>query len=439
MSELKGGFSPRAVAVLVGLAALSFATTILLAAYGGDPADRPTAGPNTFSYSALGQRGLASFLRREGLGVTSRQSRTGSGPGPSRPLVLAEPGPEASVPGGWEKRLEDLVAEAREKNAPLVLILPKWRALPDPQHAGWAGTVALLHRREVEGAMSALRVKALDDAAVERTGGPDRDARCTGIWENEERRRYAVEASHLQLLRHSPQWTPEVACDDGLLVASTPLSEKGPLLVVVADPDLWNNQGLGRADHAALAADLFSGKLQASGVIFDETIHGFLRTRGLLAEAFRFPLLPGVLQGLLLAGLVLWAAVGRFGQPLPASAGLPAGKEVLLENTAQLLAHAGQAADSLARYYQQTVRAVAARFFLPPDLPEQELALRLTEIGKRRGVPLDLPALERRIADLEQRVTNRAQGRRVEPRVSVLAKRLHRWRMEMTDGDRKNP
>jgi hypothetical protein len=333
-----------------------------------------------------------------------------------------------------------LVAEARERGAPLVVVLPKWRAVPDRERPGWAASAALLPAGEVEGALSALGLKALDAATVERAGGSVQAVHCTAHWPEEgERRSFGVEAAALQFLTIGPEWTTEVECDGSLLVASAALGAQGPTLFVVADPDLWNNRGLGKADHAALAAALFAERLDASGVIFDETIHGFFRTRGLLAEAFRFPLLPGVLQGLLLVGTVLWAGMGRFGQPLPAAAGLPPGKEVLLENTAQLLAHAGQAADSLARYYQQTLRAVAARFFLPPDLPERELAARLSELGRRRGVVLDLVGLERRIADLASGVSNRRQGRRAEPRVAVLARRLYRWRMEMTDGDRKNP
>ena len=81
-------------------------------------------------------------------------------------------------------------------------------------------------------------------------------------------------------------------------------------------------------------------------MVFDETIHGFNRTPGLLAEALRFPMVLAVLQGLLLLGLVLWAGMGRFGKPLPAAPGLAAGKEVLIGNTAKLLADGGHAADS---------------------------------------------------------------------------------------------
>ncbi len=433
MSELPGGFSRRAVAWMVGIAVASFAAAILLQAYGGDLAARPTAGPNTYSYSALGHRALAELLRREGLGVTSRQARGGAGPGPGRPLVLAEPGPSGSP--DWKERLAALAAEARERGAPLVVVLPKWRGRPRRDQPGWVAGAALLPENQIEEILAALQVSALQGATVERTG------RTAGLRTCEvaegspgDSRHFTLDIPTLQLLTPSRELRPEVECEGGrgLLIARGRLAPGGSDLFVVADPDLWNNQGLGLADHAALAHQLFVDRLGVHGVVFEETIHGFVQSRGLLAEAFRFPLLPGVLQGLLLLGTVLWAGMGRFGAPLPSAASLAPGKEVLIDNTAQLLAHGGQAADSLGRYYQQTLKAVAARFFLPPDLPEGEIAARLREIGKRRGVTLDLAALERRIVGLDRTETG---DRKAAPRAAALAKRLYRWRMEMTDGN----
>jgi hypothetical protein len=431
VSELPGGFSRRAVAWMVGLAVASFAAAILLQAYGGDLSDQPTAGANTFSYSALGHHGLAELLRAEGLGVSARQTRGGAGPGPDRPLVLAEP--DLSGPD-WEKHLKALVDEARERRAPLVVVLPKWRGRPRRDQPGWVAQARLLSEDRIEGLLAALGIPALNGATIERhsalpsaglqschaLGGP------AGSW-----RPFTIDVQPLQLLTPASGLTSEADCGRDLLIAVGSLGRDAPEVFVVADPDLWNNQGLARADHAALAHELFIEHLGAQGVVFDETIHGYVRSRGLLAEAFRFPLLPGVLQGLLLLATILAAGMGRFGAPLPAPAGLAAGKEVLIDNTAQLLAHGGRTADSLHRYYQQTLRAVAARFFLPASLPEEEIAARLQEIGKRKGATLDLAALERRIAALDP--TGRG-ARKTLPRAAALAKTLYRWRMEMTDG-----
>jgi hypothetical protein len=431
MSELPGGFSRRAVAWMVGIAVFSFLAAILLQAYGGDLSDRPTAGANTFSYSALGYHGLAELLRQEGLGVTTRQTRGGAGPGPGRPLVLAEP--DLSGPD-WEKHLKAFADEARERQAPLVVVLPKWRGRPRQDRPGWVARVSLLSADRIESVLAALDIPALKGATVERPSAPPSAGlpscyalgRAADSW-----RPFTIDVQPLQLLAPAEGLTSEADCGRDLLIAVGSLGRDAPEVFVVADPDLWNNQGLARADHAALAHELFVEHLGARGVVFDETIHGYVRSRGLLAEAFRFPLLPGVLQGLLLLGTLLAAGMGRFGAPLPATSGLAAGKEVLIDNTAQLLAHGGRTADSLYRYYQQTLRAVAARFFLPTNLPEEELAARLQEIGKRKGATLDLAALERRIAGIDPAGRG---DRKTLPRAAALAKTLYRWRMEMTDG-----
>jgi hypothetical protein len=437
---LPGGFSRNTVAWLVGAAAASFLAALLFAAF-GDLLDRPTAGPNTFSYSALGHRALADFLRREGLGVASRQSRGGDGPGPDRPLVVDEPEVGRK---GWIGRIAGLVQEARERKAPLVVVLPKWRGKPRKDRSDWLASATLLGGGKVQEALAAFDVPELRSASVERTTTGEGLLRCRSPeapdagTDGPEPFAGEIDVRPAQLLASGSGLTAVVACGGEVLIGRGRLKPDGPPVFVVSDPDLWNNRGLARAGHAALARYLFVDLLAAQGVVFDETIHGFEQDRGLLAEAFRFPLLPGVLQGFLLLGVVLWAGMGRFAPPLPEAPAVAPGKEALIENTAQLLDRGGQAADSLSRYYQQTLRAVGARFFLPPDLPDRELATRLTELGKGRQAPLDLAALEHRIASLVNDSAARREGRgrrATEARAAVLARRLHRWRREMTNGE----
>ena len=92
--EIEGGFSRRALGWIVGGTLASFLAFVLLGVYGKDLDRRPTPKANTFSYSALGHHGLASFLVSMGLGVLPRQAPAG-GVGPGRPLILAEPDPAA--------------------------------------------------------------------------------------------------------------------------------------------------------------------------------------------------------------------------------------------------------------------------------------------------------------------------------------------------------
>ena len=429
--EFEGGFSRRVVNWVVGIALTSFMAAILLSAFGEDLDRRPTPDANTFSDSALGYRGAAEFLRSLGIGVTSRQSPAGGGVGPATPLVLAEP--NAGALNDQTHRIDGLREEAEAREAPLVVVLPKWKGEPRKDKPEWLAKVGFVPEAELRKVLEAVDPE-LKETGFSRQG---RLSRCTARWQEggtTGSADFAVEAAPAQLLMPGPLLEPVVQCGGGLLVARrlSPADE-GPEVFLIADPDVLNNQGIARGDHALLVHRFLTERLEASGLVFDETIHGFNRTPGLLAEALRFPLLLAVLQALLLAGAVLWAGMGRFGRPLPATAGLAAGKELLIDNTAKLLANGGHAADSLARYFRQTTRAVAAHYFLPHDLPDGEVLAQLQRITDSRGVGLDLAALERRLRSLSEG----SQGKTGGERAARLARRLHDWRLEMTHGNRQ--
>ncbi|MFL6235957.1 MAG: hypothetical protein ACJ76N_22690, partial [Thermoanaerobaculia bacterium] len=341
--EIEGGFSRRALAWIVGCASVSFVAAILLSVYGRDLQDRPTPEANSFSYSAVGHHAVVDFLRAMGIGVTSRQAPAG-GVGPSRPLVVAEP------EGRERERLQALREEARDRHAALVLVLPKWTpGPPEKNQPRWLSKVSLLSLPEVEKAVQALGDEKLRNVSVQRSGG----LRCRARWgELTAELRIDEEA---QLIEPADGLEPVVACPGGYLIARR-VGAAEPRTFLIADPDLLNNQGLDQGDNAQGIYQFFTRDLAATGAVFDETIHGFNRVPGLLAESLRFPLVLGVLQSLVLLGVVLWAGMGRFGKPLPGAPALGAGKTVLIDNTAKLLVNGGHAGDSLLSYFRQTTR-----------------------------------------------------------------------------------
>ncbi|HSS48130.1 MAG TPA: DUF4350 domain-containing protein [Thermoanaerobaculia bacterium] len=425
-AELEGGFSRRRLAWAVGVAVASFTIFLLLLAYGRDLEGRPAPGANTFSRSALGYQGAVELLRALGLGVVSRQAPAGSGVGPDRPLVVAEPDPGA---GGGSARQETLWQEAGDRKAPLVVVLPKWApGQPQKGRPEWLSEVELMPLVWVERPLNRLR-DSEHRIEVQRFA---RAKGCEAIWQSEENPRpLKIEIETVVQLLRSDELEPVIQCAGGVLVAQRPATEKQPQVVVIADPDLLNNHGLGRGENAAAVYQIFARTLRANGAVFDETIHGFNRTPGLIAESLRFPMVLAVLQGLVLLGVVLWAGMGRFGKPLPVAAGLAAGKEVLIGNTAELLTGGGHLADSASRYFQQTTRAVAGYYFLPPDLPEGERLARLQKLSEGHGKRLNLTGLE---ADLQRLPA----GRRGEEQAAWIAQRLYQWRVEMTNVDRKS-
>ena len=461
---IEGGFSRRVVGWMAGVAGVSLLAGLMVSAFEGDLGQRETSRPSSWSEGALGHRALLELLKAAGLGVVTRQSRAAMGIGPRRPLVLAEPDPDADPRAPAEPRRPShrraagaYERDALARQAAVVLVLPKWRGQPDPRHPGWVVDVELLPEEQalgrVERTLGALPVEGLQVRRV-KVGGGERGCRfleageeaagdtaaagpaAAGSWSP------GVDLAPAQLIVPHEGLRPVVACGGGWLAALRPASAVAPAMLLVADPDLLDNQGLGRADHAALVVRLLVGELHARGVVFDETIHGYHRAGGLLAEALRLPLLPATLHGLLVAGLALWAGAGRFGKPLPALRPPAPGKTVLIDNTAELLTRGGHVADSLARYYRYTLHAVAAHYFLPTDLPAAALTERLARLPPRlpaaagragRAGAGELLRIERRIG----RLGAAASRRRAEERAAALARSLYRWRMEMTDGPRE--
>ncbi len=405
--------------------AVSFLAAVLLGVYGRD-LESPRPGHDTFSYSALGHRGLAELLRAMGLGVVSRQSSHGGTPGPRRPLVLAEPDSPQDT-----ERIKDLRDEAERDEAPLVVVLPK-RAVgpPDPKRSDWLASAELLAPEDVERQVAELGLGTVAVVRARRGG-----TRCTASWGDAAAEPMHIVAAQTQLLKPAPGLAAVIACPGGVLIARLAAGKGGPATYLIADPDILNNHGLDLGENATAVFDFLTRGLGATGVVFDETIHGYTRVPGLLAEALRFPMGLATLQSLVLLGVVLWAGMGRFGKPLPPAAALAAGKATLIDNTAQLLAAGGHAADGLRRYFAQTTRAVAAHYFLPPDLPEGERLARLQRLTdghaarSRRVRGLNLTALERSLALLPD-------GRRGEERAARIARRLYDWRLEMTNGHR---
>ena len=330
-AELEGGFSRRAVGWIVTVSLISLVLGALLSAFGRNLAERPDAGANSFSRSAVGHRALVELLDgEEGLRVVSRRDLRVP-PGPRRLLVLAEPLAKKKQDVARLQRLRD---EAAKRQAPLVLVLPKWGTVPDPKNSSWIGAAVVRPVQDVEQVPGALAVSGLDRVKIDRLGQTVREcgARLGGI-----ETLYQIDLQQAQLITPAAGLDPVVKCGDALLVART---QGAPAVYLVADPDLIENHGLGTADHAALIHDLLVRELKAEGVIFDETIHGFEQKPGLWAEALRIPLVFAFLQSLVLAGIVLWAGMGRFGKPLPARGIGADGPETLIDNLARLHATA---------------------------------------------------------------------------------------------------
>jgi hypothetical protein len=400
-------FGPRATALLVAAAGVSLAVAVVLAMLGGGLEDVPSAGADSFSRSAIGHRAFLDVLRRlEVPVVVSRHRSVAKAEGAL--LVLAEPG--SSGPG------EAILDEALERPGTTLVVLPKRGGRADARNPRWLGASRLLPP-EVPGRLLhqlGLSGEVVRPAAVQgwTTGGlpePDLDGP--------------------QLVR-STDLQPIVSSAEGILVGEQE-TEAGRL-VVLADPDLIASHGLGRGGNALLATALVERLRGPRGVVWDETLHGFEVAPSLFRELLRFPLVAATLQATLAALALVWAGARRFGRPAPPPPPAAGGKDVLVENTAELLRNGGHVAHAVGACWRNAVEAAAAGLHAPPGLSHADAVGWLARAGRARDVGSDPARLEARV-----RAFGGAPG--AEAAALALARDIHQWREELLDGHRRHP
>jgi hypothetical protein len=114
-------------------------------------------------------------------------------------------------------------------------------------------------------------------------------------------------------------------------------------LILVFEPDLFNNYGMANATNAQLADQIVRaavGDSENQSVSFDLTLNGFANPTNLLTLAFEPPFLAATLALMIAALAVGWRAFNRFGPPRLAGQAIAFGKRALVGNAAGLVQRA---------------------------------------------------------------------------------------------------
>jgi hypothetical protein len=404
-------FRRRTVMWLVAIGVASFAGAFAIGIFADDVVPQRSADADAFSYSAIGHRGLVETLRRLDVPVVMSTHDSAAKLGAAGALVIAEPIVYDQA-GRRADALRDMVADAER----VLVVLPKLYGVPAALRPTWVEDVGLLAPDEV--------------AAVARLAGIDGEiVRPEALTPFESSLGAAPELVVPQLIV-SEKLEPVVASAGGILVGVH--RDGGRAVWVLADPDVISNHGLRRGDNALLAVALIDALRgdAAGGLVIDETLHGYVAEPSLWRALFEFPLVLATLSTALALAVLVWAAIGRFGKPEPTTAALAPGKAFLIDNTAALLYLGRHGGHSLARYLDHAVRDVAAALHVPAGLDASARERWLERVGAARGVSVRLPALRR---EVERARTAAADGAR---QTVDAARRIHRWRQEMTDGAR---
>ncbi len=408
----RGPFEKRVVIWLASIAGVSLLAFLTLMFFGSDLSEVQSAGSDAYSSSAVGHKAFVDLLTRLGVKVTlSRFKSAGKARGMAV-LIIAEP-TMAGISGEAGEKLRKMIELADRT----ILILPKRRASEDPDRPGWIINAKMVLKETVEGVMTAAGIDGdlirvgVDDLAPVFRGGTMEGT--PGL-------------SEAQLIR-STEMTPLVTSARGILVGEI-TSSGSRRLIVISDPDLVSTHGMADGDNAVIATTVVFDLLgDDRTVTVDETLHGYELPPNIWGSLLVFPLSLATAQVLLILAIVVWAAVGRFGAPLPVNLAPEHGKEVLIGNTADLLVYGGHTSKVLKRYFTTTVLDLARAFSAPAGLSRTEAVKWVAALGKKRGATLDLLAIG---AEVREAGT---AGKSADS-LSGTAMKIHRYKKEILHG-----
>lgn len=383
----------------VGLAAFAAAAWFVIYSEGDQGMNRA----NAYSYSAIGHRALVDSLREVGIPVLVSRSDSAAKAGENSLLVLAEPRVR-----NWYERTIDAEPGADE----ILLVLPKWDGLDGHTKPHWLWVAGMIPGRYVE----AVLREVLPDGSLVRLPGPVKWN--TGVLGVE------PDIEYPQLIE-SRLLKPTVWSDQGVLAGWVRYGSQR--IWILSDPDILSNHGLGSGDNAVLTMRLLDAVRPPAGpIVFDETIHGYWRPPNLWRSMFELPYVVPVILAAVAAMMLGWAAMRRFGAPLPPRPPFASGKAVLIDNTASLLRFGGHGSEILVRYAETTLRGVAHRLNAPRHLDDAALVEWVDRVGRARGVSRDYSEIRNRL------YTIRGKGDTL--RLARAARRLYQWKREMIDG-----
>lgn len=394
-------FSAAVVALIVAIGLVSFTAAFALMGWSPEIADKTRAGEHPYSTSALGYQGLTRLLEADGTLVEiSRTPETRDyAPG----LLIM------TVPRFGFNRLDDF--EPLSISEPILYVLPKWSGRIDREKRSWHDDTTLLRPSIIERLLTDFD----EEAKIWRLRNPGTlDTEFGAMRPDFEHEMQVIESDTL---------IPVVETPGGQLVSRVP----GTQIYILSDPDILNNFGIARRENARFALGLINylQPYENAMVSVDATIHGFEHTTNLLKAIFDIPFLGATLISIATMLLIGWGASIRTAPPERETRAIAFGKQALADNSAGLIAMARREAAIAPRYLDTTRRALIRRLGLPRSTDENTLTSTLNALAKQRGhedkfdtaaTPLGSPAKNRE--DLTDK-----------------ARRLWRWRKEITHGD----
>jgi hypothetical protein len=397
----RADFSPKVMIALVLVGIFAFSAFAVLSVYAPDLRGGEDGGAHALSKSAMGYAGAVVMLKAQGVPVVvSRSPLTRATPG--RALRVLTPGPEIQA--------DDL--KPYDRTAPLLIVLPKWAASPDPAHAGWVRKAGVMANGLGEGPAKALdkdsflhRRTGVSSPKLRGAGGPF----AAGTYLPLE------PVDQLQTLA-GKDWRPVLVDEEGAIVLA---AWRDSSVLVLADPDLLNTQGLKSLDTARAGMAILNALRGEDGVAFDVSLNGFQRSRSVLRLMFEPPMLGATLCAVAAALLMGLHAVARFGPAVGGGRAFALGKRALIDTSADLIRAAGKEHE-LAGAYASLTEARTAKAAGDRETGPAERTERLIRLERLR-----------RPADSLETLNQAARAARTRGETLSVAAKLFHWRSEM--------
>jgi hypothetical protein len=388
---------------LVAVALVAFSGLAVLAAYAPELRGGMDARPHALSNSAIGLKGAVIMLKGEGapdvvLRSVSKTSRSG--------LLVLTPEMASSA--------ADLAAFAPQEQ--MLIVLPKWLAGPQPLNPGFVDKLGVAENTShATGLLSAFSKSTV---IAHRKGVTRPVLRGGGAVFNPATYLPLADVDQLQTLS-GDGWEPALVDDQGRMVLAR--SRRRPGVLVLADPDLLNTQGLAHLDNARAGMAILDTLRGDEGVMFDVTLNGIKRSRGIGRLMLQPPWLSATLCGVAAALLMGLHGLARFGPVRREGRAIALGKRALVDNSAGLV--------RMARREHELAPAYAA--LIKARLSQSAGAGERTQAGEDNERWLAELARQHNAAPPSE-LAAQADGATNRDDLLAVARRLYFWRREIT-------
>ena len=398
-TRARKAFRPATIVGLLAVGAVAFVVLLYALGTGLTGQQDRNGGAHAGSNSINGFAGLAQLLEATGRNVTlSRSPAAYDDPG----LLVITPSQFGDGEEIWETVIE------RRYIGPTLLVMPKWNAIPIPEDAevdaeeGWIILGATSPPYWLEDAEGLAEAEILHGETQGWSG-----LGLSGTLAAPEQTQALVEETAVRILPIVTDSEGDVLAgvreDDGFYSvlyerAGIPYSQDNVYdhdqsswpVVIVFEPDLLNNYGLADETRARLALALVDATMDGEdlSVTFDLALAGLGSTQNLLTLAFTPPFLAATLTLLLIALVIAWRGVRRFGAARAEAPAMAHGKTQLAANGARLLQRAKRWHLLGAPYADMVAARIAATLGIRSRDPSERAAaidrVLLAETGQAR-------------------------------------------------------